>query len=129
MQMSAVDLGITAHFTHLGSHGAKTRVRSHSVAVEAAAMGGHTAPYDKMEPTSNVRRPESGTWQSVAMETAAMGNRTGTHDTLWTWQQHEESVRGLMADYEPGSSMRRRYRGPWQSGGACQQREQTTETH
>ncbi|CAI9623816.1 unnamed protein product [Staurois parvus] len=25
MQMSAVDLRITAHFTHLGSHGAKTR--------------------------------------------------------------------------------------------------------
>ncbi|CAI9594939.1 unnamed protein product, partial [Staurois parvus] len=38
----------------------------------------HT-PYDKMEPTSSVRRPESGTWQSVAMETAAMGGRTGTH--------------------------------------------------
>ncbi|CAI9552058.1 unnamed protein product [Staurois parvus] len=93
-------------------------------------MGGHTAPYDKMEPTSSVRRPESGTWQSVAMETAAMGGRTGTHDTLWTWQQHEEavqgahdrlrawqqheeSVRGPMADYVPGSSMRRRYRGPW----------------
>ncbi|CAI9576693.1 unnamed protein product, partial [Staurois parvus] len=47
------------------------------------------APYDKKwEPTSSVRRPESGTWQSVAMETAAMGGRTGTHDTLWTWQQH-----------------------------------------
>ncbi|CAI9623747.1 unnamed protein product [Staurois parvus] len=60
MQMSAVDLRITAHFTHLGSHGAKTRVWSYSVAVEAAAMGGHTAPYDKMEPTSSVRRPESG---------------------------------------------------------------------
>ncbi|CAI9583062.1 unnamed protein product [Staurois parvus] len=43
----------------------------------AAAMGGHTAPYDKMEPTSSVRRPESGTWQSVAMEAAAMGGRTG----------------------------------------------------
>ncbi|CAI9611446.1 unnamed protein product [Staurois parvus] len=114
MQMSAVDLRITAHFTHLGSHGAKTRVWSHSVAVEAAAMGGHTAPYDKMEPTSSVRRPESGTWQSVAMETAAMGGRTGTHDRLRAWQQHEESVRGPMADYGPGSSMRRRYRGPWQ---------------
>ncbi|CAI9595919.1 unnamed protein product [Staurois parvus] len=109
MQMSAVDLRITAHFTHLGSHGAKTRVWSHSVAVEeAAAMGGHTAPYDKMEPTSSVRRPESGTWQSVAMETAAMGGRTGTHDTLWTWQQHEEAVQGPMTDYGPGSSMRSR---------------------
>ncbi|CAI9575511.1 unnamed protein product [Staurois parvus] len=31
------------------------------------------APYDKMEPTSSVRRPESGTWQSVAMETASNG--------------------------------------------------------
>ncbi|CAI9581696.1 unnamed protein product [Staurois parvus] len=62
-------------------------------------MGGHTAPYDKMEPTSSVRRPESGTWQSVAMETAAMGGRTGTHDTLWTWQQHEEAVQGPMTDY------------------------------
>ncbi|CAI9538713.1 unnamed protein product [Staurois parvus] len=82
-------------------------------------MGGHTAPYDKMESTSSVRRPESGTWQSVAMETAAIGGRTGTHDTLWTWQQHEEAVQGPMTDYGPGSSMRsRRYRGPWQSGGA-----------
>ncbi|CAI9591708.1 unnamed protein product, partial [Staurois parvus] len=54
-------------------------------------MGGRRnlpAPYDKMEHTSSVRRPESGTWQSVAMETAAMGGRTGTHETLWTWQQH-----------------------------------------
>ncbi|CAI9553507.1 unnamed protein product [Staurois parvus] len=34
------------------------------------------------------------------METAAMGGRTGTHDTLWTWQQHEEShwqITGLAA--------------------------------
>ncbi|CAI9587194.1 unnamed protein product, partial [Staurois parvus] len=61
-----------------------------------------------MEPTSSVRRPESGTWQSVAMETAAMGGRTGTHDTLWTWQQHEETVQGPMTDYGPGSSMRSR---------------------
>ncbi|CAI9577742.1 unnamed protein product [Staurois parvus] len=61
-----------------------------------------------MEPTSSVRRPESGTWQSVAMETAAMGGRTGTHDTLWTWQQHEEAVQGPMTDYGPGSSMRSR---------------------
>ncbi|CAI9565114.1 unnamed protein product, partial [Staurois parvus] len=57
-----------------------------------------------MEPTSSVRRPASGTWQSVAMETAAMGGRTGTHETLWTWQQHEEAVQGPMADYGPGSS-------------------------
>ncbi|CAI9544645.1 unnamed protein product [Staurois parvus] len=101
MQMSAVDLRITTHFTHLASHGAKTSVWSHSVAVEAAAMGGHTATYDKMETSRSVRRPESGTWQSVAMETAAMGGRTGTHERLWTWQQHEEAV----------------YRGPWQIRG------------
>ncbi|CAI9571990.1 unnamed protein product [Staurois parvus] len=55
MQMSAVDLRITAHFTHLGSHGAKTRVWSHSVAVEAAAaMGAIQHPMTKMEPTSSV---------------------------------------------------------------------------
>ncbi|CAI9608386.1 unnamed protein product, partial [Staurois parvus] len=65
-----------------------------------------------MEPTSSVRRPESGTWQSVAMETAAMGGRTGTHETLWTWQQHEEAVQGPMTDYRPGSSMRSRHGGP-----------------
>ncbi|CAI9576903.1 unnamed protein product [Staurois parvus] len=87
-----------------------------------------------MEPTSSVRRPESGTWQSVAMETAAMGGRTGTHDTLWTWQQHEEAVQGPMqitglaaamggarnlpAPYdkmEPTSSVRRPESGTWQS--------------
>ncbi|CAI9616172.1 unnamed protein product [Staurois parvus] len=38
----------------------------------------------KIQHTSSVRRPESGTWQSVAMETAAMGGRTGTHERLWT---------------------------------------------
>ncbi|CAI9578896.1 unnamed protein product [Staurois parvus] len=51
----------------------------------AAAMGGRNlpAPYDKkMEHTSSVRRPESGTW----------------HETLWTWQQHEEAGQGPMAD-------------------------------
>ncbi|CAI9607672.1 unnamed protein product [Staurois parvus] len=67
--------------------------------METAAMGGRTAPYvKKIEHTSSVRRPESGTWQSVAMETAAMGGRTGTHERLWTWQQHEEAVQGPMAD-------------------------------
>ncbi|CAI9555551.1 unnamed protein product, partial [Staurois parvus] len=47
-------------------------------------------PMTKMEHTSSVRRPESGTWQSVAMETAAMGGRSykGPMETLWTWQQH-----------------------------------------
>ncbi|CAI9599897.1 unnamed protein product [Staurois parvus] len=97
MQMSAVDLRITSTLSLIWAvTGPKPECGATVVAVEAAAMGGHTAPYDKMEPTSSVRRPESGTWQSVAMETAAMGGRTGTHDTLWTWQQHE----------------RRRYRGP-----------------
>ncbi|CAI9557303.1 unnamed protein product [Staurois parvus] len=36
-------------------------------------------------------------WQSVAME-----------------QQQWEAVQGPMRDSGPGSSMRRRYRGPWQ---------------
>ncbi|CAI9553142.1 unnamed protein product [Staurois parvus] len=46
-----------------------------------------------MEPTSSVRRPESGTWQSVAMETAAMGRAVQGPTLL-----HEESVQGPMAD-------------------------------
>ncbi|CAI9561648.1 unnamed protein product [Staurois parvus] len=84
----------------------------------------------KWETTSSVRRPESGTWQSVAME-SSNGRPYRAHDTLWTWQQHEEAVQGPMARlrawqqreesvrgpmaayYGPGSSMRRRYRGPW----------------
>ncbi|CAI9560684.1 unnamed protein product, partial [Staurois parvus] len=50
---------------HLASHGAKTSdILEPHVAVEAAAMGGHTATYDKMETSRSVRRPESGTWQS-----------------------------------------------------------------
>ncbi|CAI9615687.1 unnamed protein product, partial [Staurois parvus] len=53
-----------------------------------------------MEPTSSVRRPESGTWQSVAMETAAMGGRTGT-----------------MTDYGPGAEAEGGVRGPWQITG------------
>ncbi|CAI9558863.1 unnamed protein product, partial [Staurois parvus] len=36
-------------------------------------------PKNSTHTSSEVRRPESGTWQSVAMETAAMGGRTGTH--------------------------------------------------
>ncbi|CAI9559603.1 unnamed protein product [Staurois parvus] len=59
-------------------------------------------PITKWKPTNSVRRPESGTWQSLAMKSAAMGGRTGTHDT------HSG----------PGSSKRRRYMGPWQSGEA-----------
>ncbi|CAI9531734.1 unnamed protein product, partial [Staurois parvus] len=57
----------------------------------------------KIEHTSSVRRPESGTWHGRvwAMETAAMGGRTG----------------GPMRHCGPGSSMRRRYRGPWQIRG------------
>ncbi|CAI9571595.1 unnamed protein product, partial [Staurois parvus] len=58
----------------------------------AAAMGGRRnlpAPYDKMEPTSSVRRPESGTWQSVAR-----------------WRQQQwEAVQGPMRHCGPGSSM------------------------
>ncbi|CAI9598205.1 unnamed protein product, partial [Staurois parvus] len=51
-----------------------------------------------MEPTSSVRRPESGTWQSV-----------------WRWRQQQwEAVQGPMTHSGPGSSMRRRYGGPWQ---------------
>ncbi|CAI9554562.1 unnamed protein product, partial [Staurois parvus] len=61
------------------------------------------------------------------METAAMGGRTGTHDTLWTWQQHEEAVQGPMTDYGPGSSMRRRYRGPMAEDGSGQQYEKAVQ--
>ncbi|CAI9553754.1 unnamed protein product, partial [Staurois parvus] len=51
--------------THLASHGAKNQcLEPQCGAVEAAAMGGHTATYDKMETSRSVRRPESGTWQS-----------------------------------------------------------------
>ncbi|CAI9539165.1 unnamed protein product, partial [Staurois parvus] len=46
------------------------------------------------------------------------------HETLWTWQQHEEATAamgGRTGTHErlcgPGSSMRRRYRGPWQIRG------------
>ncbi|CAI9544558.1 unnamed protein product [Staurois parvus] len=69
-------------------------------------MGGHTAPYDKMEPTSSVRRPESGIMaDSVAMETAAMGGRTGTHEyTLDLAASMRRRYGGPMADYGPGSS-------------------------
>ncbi|CAI9618808.1 unnamed protein product [Staurois parvus] len=67
MQMSAVVLRITAHFTHLGSHGATTRVWSHSGGRWSAwqQWEAMTAPYDKMETPNSVRRPESGTWQSL----------------------------------------------------------------
>ncbi|CAI9539564.1 unnamed protein product [Staurois parvus] len=51
-----------------------------------------------------VRRPESGTWQS------------------WRWRQQQwEAVQGPMTDSGLGSSMRRRYRGPWQRLGSWQQ--------
>ncbi|CAI9560065.1 unnamed protein product, partial [Staurois parvus] len=49
----------------------------------------------KMEPTSSVRRPESGTWQSVAMETAQWEAVTGTHDRLRSsGSSIEEAVTG-----------------------------------
>ncbi|CAI9583295.1 unnamed protein product, partial [Staurois parvus] len=56
-----------------------------------------------MEPEpSSVRRPESG-------HMAECGDGI---------QQQWEAVQGPMTDYEgPGSSMRRRYRGPWQITG------------
>ncbi|CAI9537562.1 unnamed protein product, partial [Staurois parvus] len=81
MQMSAVDLRITAHFTHLASHGAKTSVWSHSVwRWRQQQLGGHTATYDKMETSRSVRRPQSGTWQSGSNgRVGAMGGGTGTH--------------------------------------------------
>ncbi|CAI9597638.1 unnamed protein product [Staurois parvus] len=75
-QMSAVDLRITAHFTHLGSHGAKTRVWEPTVwRWRQQQWEAIQHPMTKMETTSSVRRTESGTWQSVAIETAAMGGR------------------------------------------------------
>ncbi|CAI9565919.1 unnamed protein product [Staurois parvus] len=55
-----------------------------------------------MEHTSSVRRPESGTW----------------HGRVWRWRQQQwEAVQGPMTHSGPGSSMRRRYRGPWQIRG------------
>ncbi|CAI9589044.1 unnamed protein product [Staurois parvus] len=45
-------------------------------------------------PGSSMRRRYRGPWQITA------------------WQQHEESVRGPMADYGPGSSNGRPYRDP-----------------
>ncbi|CAI9596737.1 unnamed protein product, partial [Staurois parvus] len=76
-------------------------------------------PNDKMEPTSSVRRPESGTWQMcVAMETAAMGGRTGTHDTLWTGSSMEEAVQGT---HDRLRAWQRQHEesvlGPWQITG------------
>ncbi|CAI9537328.1 unnamed protein product [Staurois parvus] len=65
-----------------GGTGAHGRLRAWQQQWEARNL---PAPYDKMEPTSSVRRPESGTWQSVCRwRRAAMGGRTGTHETLWT---------------------------------------------
>ncbi|CAI9540771.1 unnamed protein product, partial [Staurois parvus] len=46
------------------SRGQNQCLEPQCVVVEAAAMGGHTATYDKMETSRSVRRPESGTWQS-----------------------------------------------------------------
>ncbi|CAI9564444.1 unnamed protein product [Staurois parvus] len=93
MQMSAVDLRITAHFTHLGSHGAKTP----TVWRWRHSNGRHTAPYDKMEPTSSGRRPES---EDNSHGRVWHGDQQQWEwpyrdpYTLWTWQQHEEAVQG-----------------------------------
>ncbi|CAI9562311.1 unnamed protein product [Staurois parvus] len=64
-------------------------------------MGGHTTPYDKMEPTSSVRRPES-------RHMAECGDGDSSNGRPY---------RGPMRHSGPGSSMRRRYRGPWQIRG------------
>ncbi|CAI9613698.1 unnamed protein product [Staurois parvus] len=54
-----------------------------------------------MKHTSSVRRPESGTW----------------HGRVWRWRpQQWEAVQGPMTHCEPGSSVRRRYRGPCRLG-------------
>ncbi|CAI9545184.1 unnamed protein product, partial [Staurois parvus] len=107
------------HTSSLGQSRAKTRVWSHSVAVEAAAMGGHTAPYDKMEPSSSVRRPESGREMAGVWRwrQQPMGGRYRDHDThFWTWQQHEEAVQGPMTDYGAWQQhVRRPESGTWQS--------------
>ncbi|CAI9623253.1 unnamed protein product, partial [Staurois parvus] len=51
--------------THLASHGAKTSVWSHSVAVEGQQQWeAIQQPMTKWKPSRSVRRPESGTWQS-----------------------------------------------------------------
>ncbi|CAI9539433.1 unnamed protein product, partial [Staurois parvus] len=51
--------------THLASHGGKNQcLEPQCGGGAAAAMGGHTAIYDKMETSRSVRRPQSSTWQS-----------------------------------------------------------------
>ncbi|CAI9593445.1 unnamed protein product [Staurois parvus] len=54
-----------------------------------------------MEPTSSVRRPESGTLAECGEGDSSNGRPyRDPYDTLWTWQQHEETrYRGPMADY------------------------------
>ncbi|CAI9599466.1 unnamed protein product [Staurois parvus] len=68
----------------------------------------------KWTSTSSVRRPKSGTWQSVAMEkTAAMGGRTGTHGpTPGPGSSMRRRYRGPMTDYGPGSSDEESVGGP-----------------
>ncbi|CAI9554559.1 unnamed protein product, partial [Staurois parvus] len=40
------------------------------------------------------------------------------HGRVWRWRQQQwEAVQGPMTHSGPGSSMRRRYRGPWQIRG------------
>ncbi|CAI9605974.1 unnamed protein product [Staurois parvus] len=74
-------------------------------------MGGHTAPYDKNGNQQEVRRPESGTWQSVAMETAAM---EGVRDPLETLDlaQKEGRYRGQWQIRGPAAHQWRPYRDP-----------------
>ncbi|CAI9543714.1 unnamed protein product, partial [Staurois parvus] len=60
----------------------------------------------KIQHTSSVRRPESGTW----------------HGRVWRWRQQQwEAVQGPMRDSGLGSSMRRRYIGAHGRLGAWQQ--------
>ncbi|CAI9542624.1 unnamed protein product [Staurois parvus] len=45
-----------------------------------------------MEPTSSVRRPESGTWQRLCGDgDSSNGKAVQGPMTHWTWQQHEEA--------------------------------------
>ncbi|CAI9623265.1 unnamed protein product, partial [Staurois parvus] len=76
MQMSAVDLRITAHFTHLASHGAKKPVLGATVGGGSSNGGPKSNPMTKWKPRS-VRRPQRGTWENVGMETQQREGRTG----------------------------------------------------
>ncbi|CAI9577773.1 unnamed protein product, partial [Staurois parvus] len=48
----------------------------------------------KIQHTSSVRRPESGTWHGRVWRWRQQQWEAvqWTHERLWTWQQHEEAV-------------------------------------